>query len=106
MNWLFYKITETDFGNLHGFSLFYGPFNIAEAAAWYIIAGYVILRFLKNQRTPFEILYAASFVAFGTTDILEATSLPVWLLIAKGIILVSILLLRKKVISFYPKAQF
>ncbi|MHC4756627.1 MAG: hypothetical protein ACYTBP_15950 [Planctomycetota bacterium] len=54
---------------------------------------------------PHEILYAAAFIAFGVSDLIEATCLPVWLLLAKGAILALILILRKKVIGYYPNLK-
>jgi len=69
-------------------------FNALEAAAWFAIGAWVFARYLRNRKSPLEILYAVLFVAFGLTDIREIASLPVWLLLLKAIILAAIVAIR------------
>lgn len=76
-------------------------FNLAEAGAWFVIAGLVLLRWLHYRRSGEELLYAATFVTFGLTDIREALILETWLLWVKAANLIAILWLRSRVLKRY-----
>lgn len=54
----------------------------------------MFVRFLRNRKSPHEIIYAVLFFFFGMTDFREMQNLPVWLLLLKTLILVALLCLR------------
>ena len=94
--WRLINYRLIDYAYLKGscWELFYRWFNVVEAAVWLAIAIYVFSRYLRNKKTPYEIVYSTLFVLFGLSDLREILNLPVWLLAVKAIILTSILYTR------------
>jgi hypothetical protein len=86
--------------------LFYTGFNAIEALAWFFFCLFVAVRFTIHRKTGYEILYSLSFLAFGISDVMEIHQTTVGLLLAKGIILISILACRKVVLKSYPQAKY
>ncbi|MEM9417680.1 MAG: hypothetical protein AAGA25_01325 [Planctomycetota bacterium] len=82
--------------------------NICEAIVWFIIAGIVARRLFQEHRAPlWEVYYLGLFVVFGVSDLWEAQVIPVWLIVAKGIIFLNIVGVRRVLIRrFYPEARF
>jgi 4-amino-4-deoxy-L-arabinose transferase-like glycosyltransferase len=106
-NFLSYSLVSISYENIGPLQIFYFGFNSIEAIAWFIFAAYVLSRWVKHRKSNVEILYSLSFLLFGITDILELDKLPVWLLLVKGVILVSILLARHHLLkNHYPDAKF
>jgi hypothetical protein len=103
---LTYELARTDFSALTAFGLAYVGFNGLEAVAWFVIAAWVIVRDRPDGPQLIEIAYALAFVAFGLTDVAEILALPIWLLIAKGAILIAIVVLRRRVIRLRPARRF
>ena len=84
----------------------YSWFNVAEALAWWAIAVYVGVRWLRQRRSRFEPLYVFMFVLFGGTDIAESFAVTLWLLLVKGLVFSNLLVLRAYLIrDFYPDAK-
>jgi 4-amino-4-deoxy-L-arabinose transferase-like glycosyltransferase len=81
-----------------------------EAIAWMAIAAWVLVRVRPDRPSGVEWIYAACFVLFGVTDLVEAMRLPVWLLLVKGLILALILalilMLRRRVVRIRPGRRF
>ncbi len=72
-------------------------------ACWFCLATAVLARWTKYRRSRLEPLYALAFLAFGATDVAEASSLTTWLILVKGANLLALLWLRAIVIRrFYP----
>ncbi|NOX52912.1 MAG: hypothetical protein GXP27_00425 [Planctomycetes bacterium] len=103
---LTYPLIDVASPSLESYRWIYVPFNIGEAAAWFAIASFVGYRYAKHRQTGYELLYAASFLLFGATDLIEIHSTTVWLLGFKAACLLAILLGRKLVIGYYPGAKF
>jgi len=81
-------------------------FNLAEALAWFVIAGLILLRWRRNRRSREEWIYAGLFVAFGLTDVREAFVLQSWLLWVKAVNLLAILWMRRRILrKYYPEAK-
>ncbi len=82
--------------------------NVAEAGAWFGIAGYVAWRFAKHRKSAgWELGYAALFLVFGASDVWESRQVPMWLIAAKGVIFLAIVLVRREVLRrCYPDAKF
>lgn len=98
--WWTYDPAET------GYSPLYHGFNLLEGAAWCIVAGLILLRCFRRQRSGLEILYAASFLTFAASDFREAYVLDTPLILAKGGNLIAIALLRQAVLRrFYPESR-
>jgi len=94
LRFLNYKLIEYDYTAGGFLSSFHYWFNLIEGIAWFTIGGYVFIRFVRNRKSPYEIIYAILFFLFGMTDFREMRNLPVWLLALKAIILVSLLSAR------------
>ncbi len=77
-------------------------FNFAEACAWFLIGFHVLGYWIRNRKTPYEVLYFLSFAAFGITDLLEMDRLTAGLLSAKLVCILAIFSCRKVVIERYP----
>ena len=88
------KLIEYDYTAGGFIPVFYYRFNLVEAIAWFTIGGYVFIRFMRNRKSFYEIVYAVLFILFGITDIRELRNLPVWLLALKAIILSGLLIVR------------
>jgi hypothetical protein len=100
-SWWAYSAAEVDW-----FSSVYHFFNLAEGAAWCLLAALVLKRSFQHARSPVEIAYAAAFAVFGVSDFREAYALETWLILAKGVNLVCLALLRGYVIRrFYPESK-
>lgn len=84
----------------------YVGFNALEACAWFAFCLFVAIRFAARRRTWYEVLYSLSFLVFGISDVMEMHHTTVGLLIAKGVILASILACRKVALGFYPGARY
>jgi hypothetical protein len=85
------------------FSAAYHGFNLCEGAAWCVLAALVAARFIKHRRSKWEIAYSLAFVSFGVSDFREAYRLETWLIAAKFVNLVALLMLRSRVLKrFYP----
>ena len=98
-----WDITLTKAGNQPEgwFEVSYVYFNWFEAASWFVLAAFIAWRFLKNRRSPVELLYALSVMLFGVTDVLEVYELTLGLFFVKALVLVSILLCRSSVVKVY-----
>jgi hypothetical protein len=101
-----HEILRTDFERFSGFAWFYVSFNVLETLIWLGIAIFIIRRALRGGAPRGDQLaYAGAFILFGVSDLLEVVALPVWLLLAKGIVLAAIVLLRRRVLRRYPGAK-
>lgn len=81
-------------------------FNVVEAAAWFIFAVLVLIRWQRHRNSNLELWYALAFVLFGVSDVVEAFFLTSWLLWWKGVNLVALFLLRGRIMRrFYPDAK-
>jgi hypothetical protein len=81
-------------------------FNFVEAAAWFVFAALVSIRWRRNRRSSLELWYVLAFVLFGISDVIETWSLTSWLLWWKGVNLVALFLLRRRVMrQCYPEAK-
>lgn len=88
------------------FSTAYHWFNLAEGAAWCLLAALVARRFARNRHSLWELAYAAAFVTFGLSDFREAYRLQTWLIVAKGANLALLLALRRFLLRrFYPQSR-
>jgi len=87
------------------FSQIYHWFNLAESAAWFAFGGMVILRWSTWRWSPLELFYAAAFVVFGITDVIEAWQQSTVLILFKLINLVALFTLRRRVMPSYPEAR-
>lgn len=105
--WEFFNLTivDTDSPWLTTYRYIYIPFNIIEAAFWFGLGVYVLIRYVRHRKTWYELQYSLSFSLFGLTDLLETHSTTLWLLAFKAACLLAILLGRKLVIGFYPGAK-
>lgn len=84
----------------------YRTFNLLEGTAWFVFAGLVLWRWTRFRHSPLETVYAATFALFGATDLLEASQQSAPLVVVKGIVLVSLLLLRRIVRGrWYPASS-
>lgn len=95
---LTYHIVEVSHDEFDWFQIFYFGFNTVEAVAWFVFAILVLIRWAKNQKTALEIGYSLLFLLFGLSDVMEIISYPLWLLLAKAIILTGLLLTRRHLI--------
>ncbi len=87
-------------------ALGYCVLNLLEAAAWFVVAGWVVRRHYRRGGGAWDWAYAAAFVLFGASDVVESQIVPVWLIAAKGILFATILVLRAIVIRrYYPGAR-
>lgn len=88
--------------------LAYRLLNLAEAAAWFVIAAGVGVRAVRLRRAPrAETLYVLLFALFGLSDVWEAHAVPLWLIAAKGLIFAGILLVRRHLLKHaYPGRRF
>jgi hypothetical protein len=77
----------------------YHGFNLFEGAAWLILSGLVLSRFLKYRRSTWEVAYALAFFTFGLTDFREAYALDSWLIWLKAANLLVLIRLRSLVMS-------
>ena len=73
-------LIETGFPSLRGYHWIYVPFNVAEALTWFGFAAFALLRYARRGQTWYELQYAASFVLFGFTDLIEVVATTPWLL--------------------------
>lgn len=91
-----------------GLASVYHWVNVVEACAWFLIAAYVGVRFLRHRRSfLWEPLYVLLFVAFGVSDLWESRVVPVWLIAAKGLIFAGIVAVRVPVVRrLYPGRKF
>ena len=100
-----HPLIDTSSPLLEGYWWFYVPFNTAEAAAWFGFAVFILGRYIRHRKSWYELLYAASFVLFGITGVIETHSTTLWLLGFKGACLLAILQGRKLVVGHYPGAK-
>ncbi|MEM9882940.1 MAG: hypothetical protein AAF800_08490 [Planctomycetota bacterium] len=82
--------------------------NVTEAFAWFAVAVYVGRRLVRQHRaTVWESVYVMLFVVFGVSDLIESRVVPVWLIVAKGLIFAGIVGVRWKLVKdHYPQAKF
>ncbi len=100
-SWWSYSPVDPDL-----FSRIYHVFNLAEGLAWCALAALVLRRYFRHRRSHAEIAYSLAFAAFGASDFREAYALQTWLILAKFINLVCLVLLRATVIRrFYPDSK-
>ena len=84
----------------------YHWFNLLEGVAWIVIASLVLRRYVRHRHSMLEPLYALAFFAFGLSDFVEAYRLSTWLILSKGMILFTLLLLRHYLLRrYYPKSK-
>lgn len=87
-------------------SSLYHWFNLLEAAFWFVLAGIVAVRFLRNRRSLLEIVYSIALITFGLSDVLESWALTTCLIAGKGSNLAVLLWLRRFIIQkYYPQAK-
>lgn len=103
-----WDITLTKAGNQPEgwFEVSYVYFNWFEAASWFVLAAFIAWRYLKNRRSPVELLYALCVMLFGVTDVLEVYELTLGLFLVKALVLLSILLCRGKVLRLYEPKRY
>lgn len=91
-----------------GLATAYHWLNVCEAMAWFAIAAWVGIRFLRHRRSfLWEPLYVALFVVFGLSDLWESQVVPMWLVAAKGLIFGGIVAVRFPVVKrLYPGKAF
>ncbi len=81
----------------------YRTFNLCEGAVWMVLGVLVAARWRRFRHSAWEFMYAAAFGLFGVTDWIEASYLPTWLILVKGLVLAALLVLRWHVLRrFYP----
>jgi multisubunit Na+/H+ antiporter MnhE subunit len=84
----------------------YSWFNVVEGCLWLLLAGLVLRRYLRHRNSITEPFYSLAFVTFGLSDFCESHSLTSWLIVAKGINLGILLVLRRYVLRrFYPQQK-
>jgi hypothetical protein len=83
----------------------YSVVNLLEACAWLTVAAWVIRRHVKQGGGVWNFAYAAAFVVFGLSDVMESQIVPIWLIAAKGFIFATILWLRWVVLRRYYPGQ-
>ena len=98
-----FVIIDYDYAVDGAWATFYYWFNFTEAMTWILIGAYVFVRFLRSRKSNLEIIYTLLFFIFGLTDFRELQNLPIWLLVFKGLIFVSILYTRYLLKQFYPR---
>ncbi|QDT36799.1 hypothetical protein Pan189_11620 [Stratiformator vulcanicus] len=80
-------------------------FNVAEGLIWFGLGFYVLIRAYRRSwregLSPVETAYAVAFVVFGLTDLREAWICTPVLIIAKGLICATILLIRREITRRY-----
>ena len=96
---LTYRIVEVSHDQLGPFEIFYFGFNALEAVAWFTFATIVLVRWSHFRKSWLELMYSLLFVLFGISDVIEIFIYPLWLLIAKAAILVSLLLARRHLVQ-------
>ena len=101
-----YPLIDPSSAALAGYSWMYTRFNLLEATIWFGVAAFIFVRYARYRKTWYELQYAAAFILFGFTDILETHATTLWLLAFKGACLLAILLGRKLVLESYPTAKF
>ncbi|MEO0586524.1 MAG: hypothetical protein AAF078_02695 [Planctomycetota bacterium] len=81
----------------------YSAVNLLEAVAWFGVAGWVVRRHVREGGGAWNFAYAAAFVVFGVSDVVESQVVPMWLIAAKGLIFGVIVWLRWEVLRrYYP----
>ena len=82
--------------------------NLCEAIAWFVIAGIVGWRMVRQHRAvAWELVYVGLFIAFGLSDVWESYQVPLWLIAAKGLIFGGIVMVRAVLVKrYYPGAKF
>lgn len=81
----------------------YSWFNVAEALAWWGIAGYALIRYVRCRRSRVEPLYIALLLVFGLSDVVESTGVTAWLVLCKGLIFSNLVVTRLYLVRvFYP----
>ena len=69
-----------------------------------VVALAVLVRWSKHRRSWLELLYAAAWLSFAASDFYEAQRLTGWLILAKGVNLLTLILLRQRILTrYYPK---
>lgn len=102
-----YEIVAIDYSTIGMLQIFYFGFNLVEAIAWFVVALLVFTRWHRHANSGVEIIYGSSYALFGVSDLLELQNLTVWLLLVKGVLLLSILLCRRFVLRhYYTGAKF
>ncbi len=76
-------------------------FNALEALVWLGCAGYVARRTWRAHHSLHEYVYAALFVLFGVSDIIEVFQLSSALVWAKLAILIALFIVRARVRAAY-----
>lgn len=99
-------ITQLDNSPVTLFDQLYVYFNWFEAFGWFAFSCFIWLRYLKQRRTPLELIYGLYICLFGLTDVLEVYKLTVGLFATKAIILLSILVCRHYVLQQYQDTKY
>jgi hypothetical protein len=101
------RLVEVPRDTIGPLQIFYFGFNALEAIAWFVFAAIVLRRWFKHRHSPIEWLYSGLFVLFGLSDVMELFVYPVWLLLAKAVVLVGLLVCRHRLIKqHYQGAKF
>ncbi|MCR9200165.1 MAG: hypothetical protein NXI04_16140 [Planctomycetaceae bacterium] len=91
------------------FDQIYHWFNVSEGLAWFVFAGLVWQRgrqhSVAGRPSRLEVGYAFAFATFGLTDLQEAWQQSSWLIWLKLINLITLAVLRRRVMTTnYPEA--
>ncbi len=101
-----FEIHATPWTDMGSGAWVYVGFNLIEAAAWTAIAARVVWRAWRRPHGRAPWAYAAAFLAFAVTDLIEMDRLTVGLLATKGVALIAILACRRLVIARLPGARW
>jgi hypothetical protein len=89
-----------------GYTQPYHWLNLIEGSIWVLLAALVLLRYLRQRRSGWELVYSAAFLLFGISDYCEAYLLQSWLIWAKGVNLLGLFALRRFILRrFYPQSR-
>ena len=107
LNILNHRLVEVSHTNIGAWEVFYFSFNALEAVCWGVFALLVLLRWKKHRHSRLELFYALLFLLFGISDVIEIFVYPIWLLLAKGLVLFGLWWCRKTLIArFYSGSWF
>jgi hypothetical protein len=101
-----YELISTSWTDLDNAKWIYIVFNGLEALIWFGLAIFVLIRHWAIDQKVWVFIYGFSFIIFGLSDCLEVNSLPVWLLLLKGVTFLLIMAARKIVLSRYAANSY
>lgn len=101
-----YLLVDPGSDSLVEYRPWYVGFNWCESLCWLGFALVVFARYLRFRRSPFEPLYALTFLIFSASDALETSGLTVLLLLLKATCILALLAQRKIIVQLYPGWRF